>query len=88
MFPDVKYEVRKVSLKVGDVALIFTDGITESRNKGNDEFGEEKLTELIRKNSKLSAQKLLEKIHEKVKSFTAGTDPMDDMTLVVIKKVS
>ena len=88
MFPGVKYEVRNVSLKVGDVALIFTDGITESRNKENDEFGEGKLAELIRKNSKLSAQKLLEKIHEKVKSFTAGTDPMDDMTLVVIKKVS
>lgn len=87
MFPDVRYEVRNVTLKVGDVTLIFTDGITESRNKGNEEFGEEKLTELIRKNSKLSAQKLLEKIHKEVKSFTAGMDPMDDMTLVVIKRV-
>ena len=70
------------------MALLFTDGITESRNKKNEEFGEKRLISLIKKRPKLSAQKLLDKIHDEVRQFTSGTDQMDDMTLVVIKRVS
>ncbi len=43
---------------------------------------------MVKKHSKLSAKKLLEKIQTEVKSFTAGTEPMDDMTLVIIKRVN
>jgi sigma-B regulation protein RsbU (phosphoserine phosphatase) len=88
MFPAETYKAEKVTLKnVGDIAILFTDGLTEGRNKENEEFGEEKLTELIRKHSKLPAQKLLEKIYGELESFTSGTDQMDDMTLVVLKRV-
>lgn len=88
MFPSSSYEIKNSTLNLGDVALLFTDGITESRSKDNKEFTEERLIKLIQKHSKLSAQKLLEKIQEEVNTFTTGTDPMDDMTLVIIKKVS
>ena len=88
MFPSSTYEIKKVTLRLGDMALLFTDGITEGRNKKNEEFEEERLIKLIQKHSKLSAQKLLEKIHDEVGSFTTGTAPMDDMTLIIIKRVS
>jgi len=88
MFPSSEYEIKKISLNPGDTALLFTDGITEGRNKKNEEFEEERLIKLIQKHSKLSAQKLLEKIHDEVGSFTSGVDQMDDMTLIIIKRVS
>lgn len=88
MFPSSSYEVNAITVEPGDMALLFTDGITESRNKKNDEFSEERLISLIKKKPKLSAQKLLDKIHDEVRQFTSGTDQMDDMTLVVIKRVS
>jgi len=75
-------------LNAGDVALLFTDGIPDSRNKDNEDYTEERLIKLVQKNSKLSAQKLLDKICKELDSFTAGADQMDDMTLVVIKRTS
>ncbi len=87
MFDAEKYKAEKTTLNVGDITVIFTDGITESRNKQNEEFGNEKLEKLIQKHSKLSAQKLLEKIYDELNSFTSGVDQMDDITLVVIKRV-
>jgi sigma-B regulation protein RsbU (phosphoserine phosphatase) len=88
MFPSSTYEINTITMEPGDMALLFTDGITESRNKKNEEFSEKRLTSLIKKRPKLSAQKLLDKIHDEVGKFTSGTDQMDDMTLVVIKRVS
>lgn len=87
MFPSVTYDVKTVTLAPGDITLLFTDGITESRNTKNEEFNEERLIKLCKKNSKLSAQKLLEKIHKEVGTFTSGVDQMDDMTLVIIKRI-
>jgi sigma-B regulation protein RsbU (phosphoserine phosphatase) len=86
MFPSVKYKSKSVTLKKGDAVVLFTDGITESRSKENKEFNEDKLIKIIKKFSKLSAQALLEKIYNEVEVFTSGTEQMDDMTLVVIKK--
>lgn len=88
MFPSVTYEVKKVKLNVGDIAVLFTDGITESRNKENKEFDEDRLIKLVRKHSKLHTKKILEKVYDEVDSFTSGADRMDDMTLVIIQKTS
>jgi len=88
MFPSSTYEVNKVKLNVGDLAFLFTDGIPDSRNKNNEDFTEEKLIKLVQKSSKLSAQKLLDKICKELDSFVSGADQMDDMTIVVIKRIS
>lgn len=88
MFSSSEYEIKDIKLNAGDMAFLYTDGITESRSKDNEEFTEERLVKLIQKHSKLSAAKLVEKIQKEVNNFAAGADPMDDMTLVVIKKVS
>jgi sigma-B regulation protein RsbU (phosphoserine phosphatase) len=86
MFPDVEYKAQTVVLHPGDIILLFTDGITESRNKENKEFEEEKLVKFLKKKSKLSAPDLIKEIQKEVETFTADTDQMDDQTVVVIKK--
>ena len=88
MFPSTAYEAQKVTLNSGDMVLLFTDGITESRNKKEEEFTEERLTGLIQKHSKLPAPKLLKKISEELNSFTSGAETMDDMTLVIIQRTN
>jgi sigma-B regulation protein RsbU (phosphoserine phosphatase) len=88
MFPDVEYKAQKIAMNPGDTALLFTDGITESRNKENKEFEEEKLIKILKKNSKLPSRELIKEIQDEVETFTAGTEQMDDMTVVAIKKTS
>lgn len=88
MFPSVRYEVKTMPLNAGETAVLYTDGITESRNKEGKEFGEDGLISLVKKNRKDSAQELLSRIYEEVKIFSAGTDIMDDMTVVIIKRMN
>jgi len=88
MFPDEEYQSRSIMLNPEDTVALFTDGITEGRNKENKQFEDEKLERLLKKYAKLSAQDLLGKINTEVSSFTSGVEQMDDMTLVVIKRTS
>lgn len=87
MFPKVQYKMDKVDLGVNDIILLFTDGITESRNKNNEEFEEEQLIKLVKKNVKLGAEILIEKIKQELEAFATGAEQMDDQTIVVIKRV-
>jgi sigma-B regulation protein RsbU (phosphoserine phosphatase) len=86
MFPAVVYEAREACLGVGDSVILYTDGVTDSRDKDNQEFGEERLISLVRKNIALPAENIVEEICGELSSFTAGVAPFDDMTLVVLKR--
>jgi len=86
MFPSEKYEAHSVILERGDIAVLFTDGMTECRNADNKEFDERRFIRLIKKNSKWSAKELLERIFKELDGFTKGAQQMDDMTLVIIKR--
>ena len=87
MFPNIDYKMEKLNLNVGDTALLFTDGITESRSKDNEEFEEKRMIQLMKKHSKIGAEDLIEKINQELEEFTVGTEQSDDQTIVVIKRV-
>ena len=46
MFPDVSFELGRIHLKSEDIAVLFTDGIPESRNTAQEEYTEERLRNL------------------------------------------
>jgi serine phosphatase RsbU (regulator of sigma subunit)/pSer/pThr/pTyr-binding forkhead associated (FHA) protein len=86
MFPSVTYQSSKTEIKKGDLAVLYTDGITESRNKENKEYDEDKLIDFLQKKNSLSAQNILTELNEEIKTFISGVEQMDDMTLVVVKR--
>jgi sigma-B regulation protein RsbU (phosphoserine phosphatase) len=86
MFPDQTYEERTLSLGPGDILCLYTDGIVESRKDKKEEFGDERLIDLLKSSGSLPARKVLEKIFEDVFSFSGCTEAGDDMTLVVVKR--
>ncbi|MBN1894393.1 SpoIIE family protein phosphatase [bacterium] len=71
-------------LSPGDTLVFFTDGLIEARNRADEEFGEERLTELLNRNRGLGAADCLSRIEEEVAAFTQGTPRHDDITLVVL----
>jgi phosphoserine phosphatase RsbU/P len=85
IFADSMYEQETIHLQSGDFLVAYTDGITESVNEKGEEFGEDQLIELVRKNRNLDADKLKGVIVEQVLSWTAAEEREDDMTLVVAK---
>jgi serine phosphatase RsbU (regulator of sigma subunit) len=86
MFPQASFEPGKIHLKNEEVAVLFTDGITEGRNKAKEEYTEERLRNLVISHLNLSVSQLSEKILEDVGAFATGAEQADDITLVVIKR--
>jgi sigma-B regulation protein RsbU (phosphoserine phosphatase) len=82
-FPNWNYTNEEIDLEHGDRLLLFTDGVTELRNSAGEEFGEERLIELLTENRDLDAEALRDRIVEAVMSFSGG-EFQDDATLLVL----
>ena len=82
-FPNWSYQQEEIELTTGDRLLLFTDGVTELRSSVGDEFGEERLIELLIKNREREAESLRDSIVEAVVSFGGG-EFQDDATLLVL----
>ncbi|MBL7075531.1 SpoIIE family protein phosphatase [candidate division KSB1 bacterium] len=80
------YDEGVVSFNPGDLLLIYSDGITEAMDAGDEEFGEERLAALVKENMGESASGLIEKVITAVKRHAGDSSQMDDMTLVVIQR--
>lgn len=85
-FEDNKYEEGCLALKKNDILIIFTDGITEARNKFKETYGEQKLQNLIRNFKKYDAQNLVDKVYEDVIFFAKDVKQHDDFTIIVVKR--
>ncbi len=81
-----EYEEDTVSLAPGDLLVIYSDGITEAHSPDDEEFGEERLSALLRENRALAPADLIERIAGAVKDFAGDRPQMDDMTLVVVQR--
>jgi sigma-B regulation protein RsbU (phosphoserine phosphatase) len=80
-FVDVEFETYPE-----DVIVMFTDGITESKNKDGIDFGKESLISLLQRYSFHSPQKMLEIILESLNNFVGNIAVKDDITLVIMKR--
>jgi serine phosphatase RsbU (regulator of sigma subunit) len=74
-----------VRLRIGDVFLFFTDGLSEAMNAEAELFGEGRLSRLLAESETLTTEEIREKILEEVKAFAGGTAQADDMTMVILK---
>ncbi|MGD8293201.1 MAG: PP2C family protein-serine/threonine phosphatase [Desulfobacterales bacterium] len=75
----------KTALENGQIIFLSTDGIWEARNFQGEMFGKEPIYEIIRNNSSLSANEILNAMTESLKGFQKGAKIEDDITLVIIK---
>jgi len=80
------YEDARVPFAVGDVVVIFSDGITEAANASGEEYGDERIADLLRENPSDSSSTLTEKIVASVRRYSEKRAQMDDITLVVIRR--
>ena len=83
VFPDGAYETGVVAFGAGDRLVLYTDGITETRNDADEEFGEERLLSLAVAHRSCSAPALQSRLVEAVASFS-GRRFTDDATLMVL----
>lgn len=68
------------------IIVMAGDGIFETRNVDGEMFGKDRLRSVIRSSTHLSATTITDRLFDALTTFTRGTLPDDDRTLVVIKR--
>lgn len=82
--PQENCELASAQLMPGDMVVFYTDGVTEAENADGEEFGLERLSELVQRNSSLSAEDLMNNVYNAAANFCSD-DFNDDVTLLVVK---
>lgn len=84
MFP---YEAESVTLGPGDIAVLYSDGVTENFAPDRDEeFGEDRLADVIAANRNQPIDAMIRQVRMAVNTFTNNAPPPDDFTLVLIRR--
>jgi phosphoserine phosphatase len=73
-------------LAAGDILVLATDGIFEYENPREEQYGEERLVELIGAHRELPAAELIERIVADVERFAEGAPQADDLTIVLLRR--
>ncbi len=86
VMPDAPQIEQSLTLERGDVLVLYTDGVTEAFNTAEEEFGVERLEQVVRAHAHSSANEMVHAIQAAVDEFAGDVPPFDDFTLVVLKR--
>ena len=85
IFPTIPAVQQSLQLAASDWLIIFSDGIPEALNEKEEEFGRDRLLEVVLRNGEESAAVMCEAILAEVRSHCCGQPPSDDVTLIVAR---
>jgi sigma-B regulation protein RsbU (phosphoserine phosphatase) len=85
-FANATYEEGHLQLEPGDTLFMYTDGVTEATGDNEEDFGEDRLQELLCRDCRNAPRQLVEEVLREVRTFTHGADPADDVTMLVIQR--
>jgi serine phosphatase RsbU (regulator of sigma subunit) len=83
---DADYREGRTHMQMGDVLVIYSDGVTEAASPNGEEFGPTRLYEVVSRNVDASAAGIRDRIESALTKFSQGTKAADDITLVIVKR--
>ncbi len=88
MFPHAKYSETRIAIAPGDRCAVYTDGVSEARNRAGEEFGTDRLQALLEASVDQPADPFADRVLDALNEWTArppGEGHDDDITLLVIR---
>jgi len=86
LLPGSRYHMREAVLEPGDLLCIYSDGITEAESPQDEEFGNDRLIDLLRRYRAAPLSDVLEAIRREVGEHTQGLPQGDDQTVVLLRR--
>jgi serine phosphatase RsbU (regulator of sigma subunit) len=86
ILPAAVYEQQHCHLGAGDLLVLYSDGVTEAVNTAEEEFGEERLVNLLIQKRGQPAGDIVEAVNSALAGWSADTPRTDDITLVVARR--
>jgi serine phosphatase RsbU (regulator of sigma subunit)/DNA-binding transcriptional regulator YhcF (GntR family) len=88
LHPDWNYATAKIKIGAGEALLLYTDGVNETMNCVEEQYGEERLQEVLSQNRARSATKILQASIEDLNAFHQSEVLQDDRTIMVFKVIA
>ena len=85
LFPGLEYEGEEVDNIKGCSLFIYTDGLNEAENRQQEQFGDDRLLDILRTSRSENAQQLVEMLAAEVEQHRDGAEPNDDLTMMCIR---
>ncbi|HEV7684443.1 MAG TPA: SpoIIE family protein phosphatase [Pyrinomonadaceae bacterium] len=86
VFSSESFSVNRVQMAKGDTLFLYTDGLSESVDGTGNEYGAERLSQLLNDNCTLSPDSLISLCRHELHTFAEGRVPKDDVTLMAIRR--
>ena len=85
LVPEAEYSSATVQLEPGDTLVLFSDGVTEAMDPGQELFGVTRLRDMLCPHTETPLDQLQKAVLESVENFSRGTSQADDLTLLLIR---
>jgi sigma-B regulation protein RsbU (phosphoserine phosphatase) len=86
IYPNAKYERGFAYFDPGNILVMYTDGVVEATNSIGEEFGTERITQLVQSNRTANSKTMTERIFDALNEFTASAPAKDDRTIFIVKR--
>lgn len=83
-FEDMPYTLEEIQISKGDKIYLYTDGVTESINETEEQFGEERLKTVLNDNKDDIPEDILKAVKTKLDTFVGEADQFDDITMLCV----
>lgn len=80
-----EYQEYEIKLYPGDMIFVYTDGITEAKNKSGEMFGTDSILDVLSRDAGAGCEKMLQGIWNDVNAFSDGAEQFDDLTMLAVE---
>lgn len=85
LLPSARYSAGSIKIEGLDTLILYSDGVNEAANENEEEFGEDRIKELISHAEEATPADLCERIMSQVAAFASAGPTPDDRTLMVVR---
>jgi len=85
LWPELEYEGEQIDTIKGRPLFIYTDGLNEAENRQQQQFGDERLLDILRDTHFDSARQVIDKLTAEVETHRNGAEPNDDLTMMCLR---
>ena len=82
---DEMYEAHSLVLQRGDMIFLYTDGVTETMNEAGELYSEERLLEILNRQSQKDVRDILAAVRQDVSTYAGNAEQSDDITMMGLK---
>ncbi|MBR3110740.1 MAG: PP2C family protein-serine/threonine phosphatase [Prevotella sp.] len=88
LWPDLEYVGEEMNLPSNSMMLLYTDGLNEAENRQQEQYGEDRIIQLMTSHASLSTRDMIEALKADTDQFRDGAEQNDDLTMLAFSFTS